>query len=270
MYEFPRISPLHRLLLRWSLSRADLVLSTSRAMAEETRKYTARPIEVTPFGIDLERFTPRPPRPDLFPGEFVIGTTKSLVEVYGQEYLIRAFRGLVDEFPELPLRLAIAGRGVLESRLKSLAASLGLGDKVSFLGFVPNDEIHEYHARFDIFAALSNEESFGVAALEAQASGKPVVSTRVGGLPEVVEDGVTGFLVPPRDPEAARQALGRLIRDPDLRARMGREGRKRAEALYDRRSSVAQRASIYASVLEPRGGRARRGGRTGNISPLDR
>jgi glycosyltransferase involved in cell wall biosynthesis len=249
VYDFPRRSPLHRLALRYSLSRADRILSTSDAMARETRKYSGKPIEVTPFGIDLERFRPDCPRRDVFPGELVIGTTKALEDVYGQEYLIRAFAGVLRGSPGLPLRLWLIGRGQAETRLRALAAELGVENRVTFEGLVPNESIQECHARIDIFAMLSNAESFGVAALEAQACGKPVVATAVGGLPEVVEDGVTGFLVPPRDPGAAAAAIGRLSADPELRSRMGRAGRARVEALYDWNRCVRQREELYASLL---------------------
>ncbi len=248
VFEFPRFSSLHSFVLRWILSRAKLILSTSGAMAEETRKYTSQPVTVTPFGIDLNRFTPNAHRVELFPGELVVGTTKALEEVYGQEYLIQAFKQTLDECPDRALRLAIVGKGRLESRLRYIVDDLGLREKITFIGYIPNESIHEYHSRFDIFAILSNEESFGVAALEAQACGKPVVATAVGGLPEVVEDGVTGFLVPPRDPGAAAAAIVRLVRDEGLRAGMGTAARKRVESHYDWNRCIAQRASIYESM----------------------
>lgn len=248
VYDFPRKSPLHRLVLRYSLSRADRILSTSRAMAGETGNYTGKPIEVTPFGIDLDRFRPDCPRRDAFPGELVIGTTKALEDVYGQEYLIRAFAEVVGASPGSCLRLWLIGRGQAEARLRALAAELGLEDRVTFEGLVPNESIQECHARIDVFAMLSNAESFGVAALEAQACGKPVVATAVGGLPEVVQDGVTGFLVPPRDPGAAAAAIARLVRDDGLRASMGAAARKRVESLYDWKLCALQRASIYESL----------------------
>lgn len=248
VFEFPKFSFIHSLILRWVLYRAKMVLSTSSAMAKETRKYTSKPITVTPFGVDIRRFKPNAPRAELFPGELVIGTTKALEEIYGQEYLIQAFYQVLNECPDIALRLAIAGKGRLESRLRDIAEELGLRERITFLGNIPNEIIHEYHNRFDIFAILSNEESFGVAALEAQACGKPVVATAVGGLPEVVQDGVTGFLVPPRDPGAAAAAIAQLVRDEGLRARMGAAARKRVESLYDWNRCVLQRASIYESL----------------------
>jgi glycosyltransferase involved in cell wall biosynthesis len=92
-------------------------------------------------------------------------------------------------------------------------------------------------------------ETFGISVIEAMAFGLPVVAANVGGLPEVVEDGVTGILVPPKDPEALAEALVRLLRDPDLSARMGRAGRERVRSEFTVDKIVSQTLDVYQSVI---------------------
>lgn len=99
-----------------------------------------------------------------------------------------------------------------------------------------------------VSVSVSDSESFGVAVIEASACAKPVVVSNVGGLPEVVEDGVTGIIVPPRDPEATAEAIENLILSQDLRTKMGTEGRKRVGRLFDWDKNVKQMAKIYQAI----------------------
>ena len=249
IFEFPNVSFLNRLLLRCNLMRADKILSTSHAMALETNKYTNKLIEVTPFGIDLDIF--KPDRiPSIFAqGDIVVGTVKTLEEKYGIEYLIRAFQIVKAKYLEMPLKLLIVGGGLLEKHLKSLADDLGLNRCTVFTGFIPHSEIPKYHNMLSVSVSVSNSESFGVAIIEACACEKPVVVSDVGGLPEVVEDGVTGIVVPSRDVIAIAAAIERLILDDELRQNMGRAGRERVKRLYDWNDNVSQMIDIYKTIL---------------------
>jgi glycosyltransferase involved in cell wall biosynthesis len=101
----------------------------------------------------------------------------------------------------------------------------------------------------DIFVVPSLQESFGVAAVEAAAAGLPVLASNVGGLPEVVVDGETGFLVPPADVEALSGRLSQLIADPALRQRMGQAGCTFIKAHYDWKANAAQMESLYQSIV---------------------
>jgi glycosyltransferase involved in cell wall biosynthesis len=250
VYEFPRRSPLHRAVLRFNLRRADRILSTSHVMARETRRYTRAPVTVTPFGVDLERFRPGSGASLFAPDDLVVGTVKTLDEKYGVEYLVRAFRLIKDRHPDLPLKLLVVGGGPLLARLQALARDLGLADCARFTGPVPHDEVPRYHAMLTVpvFASVADSESFGVAVVEASACAKAVVVSRVGGLPEVVEDGVTGVVVPPRDPEATAAAIERLVTDPALRERLGRAGRERVRRRYDWNDNVARMLRVYGEV----------------------
>jgi len=247
VYDGPR-SLVLRMLLKYVLSRADLVLSTSHVMREETLKLVARPIEVVPFGVDVERFAPREQRPSTL----TIGTVKTLEPKYGIEYLVRAFAQLPRHGVELErVRLMIVGGGPLLSPLSALARELGIAERTEFTGRVDYEQIHRHQQELDIavFPSVEDSESFGVAAVEAQACGVPAVVSRVGGLPEVVEDGVTGLVVPKRDPDALAAAIARLVLDEPLRRAMGLAARERVLRDYSLDHCRSRLEAIFASAL---------------------
>lgn len=252
VFDFPNSSFLHRWLIKFNLSCADKVLSTSHVMALETNKYTPKSIEVTPFGIDLSVFKPEIVISPFGPEDIVIGTVKTLEEKYGIEYLIRAFHQVRYRHPELSLKLLIVGGGSLDQSLKVLASELGLDDCTIFTGRVPYNDIPKYQNMLSISVSVSvsNSESFGVAIIEASACEKPVVVSNIGGLPEVVEDGVTGIVVPPRNPEKTAEAIEKLVLNKELRKKMGKAGRERVKKLYDWDKNVEQMISIYERVIE--------------------
>jgi glycosyltransferase involved in cell wall biosynthesis len=248
IYEFPRRSPVHRWLLRRNLEAADYLCSTSRDMAQETRKYTPKPILITPFGVDCELFSPTS-TPRTKEGELVVGTIRSMEKSYGIDILLRAFKLLTDRHPDSPCKLLIVGGGTLEKEYKRLAQRLGLGARAHFAGPVPHDRVPEYLRSFSVFAALSIWESFGVAVLEASSCGIPVVVTNVGGLPEVVVDGETGIVVPPNDELAAANALERLLVTPSLRERMGKEGQNWVQRSYRWDETARVMEDLYERVI---------------------
>jgi glycosyltransferase involved in cell wall biosynthesis len=159
--------------------------------------------------------------------------------------LIRAVASLYLEFPTL--RLEIAGTGPQREELEREAERLGLTGHLRFLGW--QQDLGPIFRSWDIFAMPSLEEGFGMAALEAMAEGLPVVATSVGGLPEVVEDGQTGYLVPPSDVTALSERLRLLILDPKGRRAMGAAGRERARNLFSADRMVAEIAAVYDSLV---------------------
>jgi glycosyltransferase involved in cell wall biosynthesis len=249
IYEYPRRSPVHAQLLRFNLGRADYICSTSQAMARETQRYTTKPGTVTPYGVDCEAYAPKPGGEvgELRP--LVVGTVKTLDHPYGVESLIRAFASVAEQYTARDVRLVIAGDGPLRDSLEDLARDLGRSGRVDFLGQIPQETVPAVLRSFDIFAALSLRESFGVAVLEASACGIPVVASNVDGLPEVVEDGVTGFLVPPADPSAAAAMLQRLLSDRKLRAEMGAAGRSFVLDRYEWERTARTMDDLYDAAL---------------------
>jgi glycosyltransferase involved in cell wall biosynthesis len=247
VFEFPQSSFLHKYLLKSNLAAACRILSTSHVMAEETRKYLApgKVVEITPFGIDLVQFYPS----EVNKGpEITIGTIKALMGVYGIDTLLRAFCLLQQRLPDILVKLVIVGDGEDREKLIGLAKTMKINASVEFVGKIDHQKVPETLNSFDIFAALSNHESFGVAVIEASACELPVVVSNAGGLPEVVENGVTGIVVPKRDAEKAAEALEKLVLDSELRKEMGEAGRKRIEKLYDWKNNVKQMIDIYKKV----------------------
>ncbi|MBK7866193.1 MAG: glycosyltransferase [Ignavibacteriales bacterium] len=232
VFSFPNRSPLHKKVFRYTLSKADTIFSTSRFMAEETKKYTKKEIIITPFGVDFNKFHP------VVKGKsevIKIGMIKLVSPKYGQEYLIRAFAQVANELPEKKLELIICGSGVDEEPMKNLAKSLGIMDKVTFMGYVMNEKVHEIHKELDIevYPSTDDSETFGVSAVEAMACGNPIIASRVGGLQYLFKDGEAGFLVPPKEVDPIVEKLKILILDEELRKRMSLAARKTAEEEYD-------------------------------------
>lgn len=249
VFDFPNASFVHRSVLKYNLKKADRILSTSHVMADETRKYTRKEIEITPFGINLEEFQKRTVT-SVFPeNSIVIGTIKTLEKVYGINYLIQAFAQLKTKLNDLPLKLLIVGGGSQELELKELVRDLNLEEQTLFTGKVAYEEVPSYHNMLDVYVAASESESFGVAVIEASACEKPVVVTNVGGLPEVVDANLTGIIVPSKDVTAISNALEKLVLDSDLREQMGVAGRKRVSELYDWKENVQQMIAIYSHIL---------------------
>lgn len=175
----------------------------------------------------------------------VVGAACRLVDIKGVSDLIRAIGELHLEFPDLELE--IAGSGPEGEKLKREVLQLGLADRVRFLGW--QRDLGPVFRKWDIFAMPSLTEGLPMAALEAMAEGLPVVATHVGGLPELVEDGKTGYLVPPLDVGQLCAALRILIRDPKRRQAMGTAGRDRARNNFSLDRMVKEIEAIYDSLM---------------------
>ncbi len=235
-------------LKQYILQRADALTATSEFQAKETQKYlpNGREVRVIPYGVDLARFAYRERTPAA-DGSFTIGCVKRLEVIYGQTHLLDAFVIVAKELPGA--RLLLVGDGTAKGDLQKQADRLGIGPRVEWAGSVPNERVHEALGRMDLFAMPSLGESFGVAAVEAGATGLPVVASRVGGVGEVVADGETGLLVPPADPKALADAILLLARDASLRQRMGKAARARVERFYEWGSNVEAMERLYRQVV---------------------
>jgi len=177
------------------------------------------------------------------PGAYIVGTIANLEARKGLRVLIEAFAQLSQPNARLVIIGAEADPAEAAA-LKILAAAPALSGRVLLAGRRPN--ARRFAAIFDVCVVPSlRQESFGLLALDAMLAARPVVVSRVGGLPEVVEDGVTGIHVPPGEPAALAAALERLIADPALAQRLGAAGRRRAAALF----SAERMASEYRKVL---------------------
>jgi sugar transferase (PEP-CTERM/EpsH1 system associated) len=197
-------------------------------------------------GVDTDRFQPLRDQRAAGRREFIIGTVGRIQDVKNHAGLIDAFIRLRDMMPEQRdrLRLTIVGNGPLLGMISEKVRAAGLQDAVWLPG--SRTDIAELMGGFDVFALPSIAEGTPVTILEAMATGLPVVASRVGGIPEVVEDQVTGLLVPPADPLALAEALAVYERDPALAARHGAAGRAHVE----RSNSIAAMVAGYARLYD--------------------
>lgn len=245
VYDFPNLIPFGKQIIKYNLRKADYILSTSHVMAKETQKYTDKHIYVTPFGVDINLFTPiQTPVKE----EFVIGTVKTLRPKYGIDTLIKAAALVINDNPDIKIRVDIYGEGPQKEELMKLADKLNIANKVNFRGYVDNSLLPHIYSDFSVAVSLSrlNSESFGVVAVEAMACGCPVITSDADGFTEVVKDGITGFIVPKDSPEIAAQAIQKFIDNPSFRDSMGKAGRERVLDLYDWDKNVDTMMEVYS------------------------
>jgi len=250
VFDFPKISPIHEWILKLNLKKADKICSTSHIMKEEARKYTDKDIAVIPFGVDLNVFKPMQVHHVFKEDSIVIGTIKSLEKKYGIGYLIEAFAILHKRIKGYSLKLLIVGKGSLDTILKAKVKDLGIEAETVFTGFIQPVEIPSYQnmLTISVFPSIDSSESFGVAAVEAMACEKPVIVSGVGGLPEVVEDNVTGLVVPPKNAEKLADAIEKLVSEEGLRNKLGMQARQRVEKLYNWQDNLDSMIRVYEEM----------------------
>jgi glycosyltransferase involved in cell wall biosynthesis len=144
------------------------------------------------------------------------------------------------------VRFVIVGEGELEARLRAQAAALDLGASVVFAGF--RSDLDAVLPAFDVFCLSSQMEGLGTSLLDAMCYGRAVVATAAGGIPEAVEDGVTGRVVPPRQPEALARALAEVLEDREQRERLGAAGRRRFLDRFTAERMVDETLAVYGEV----------------------
>jgi glycosyltransferase involved in cell wall biosynthesis len=178
----------------------------------------------------------------------VVAMTGQVSEVKG----IWEFVEAADRLRHTAVVFAVLGddlrtHGAVRREMEARVAALGLQDRFRFLGF--RHDAPELLQAFDVVAAPSRVEPFGLASLEAMAAGRPVVASRVGGIPEVVRDGLDGILIPPNDPTLLADGLSALLGDPGRRAAMGERGRRRAEDVFGMSVHADALQCVYEQVL---------------------
>jgi glycosyltransferase involved in cell wall biosynthesis len=251
IYEFPQKSFLNKQIIRFNLSRAGFLASTSNAMALETKKYTNKDIYITPFGVDVDEFDNRR-MPFHDKNEFRIGLVKALKEKYGIEHLIRAIPILNKKFLKNGIKkellVKIYGKGEQKEKLVNLVNELQLNDIILFPGYISNNEVSSVLNEFDIVCIPSESESFGVSAVESMACERPVIVSDVDGLKEVVSHEESGIVVPSRNPNAIASAIFSLLNDKDYAIQLGINGRKRVLELYDWDKNVKHMIDVYDEI----------------------
>ena len=232
--------------VKFVLGRADAITCTSNYLYDAAKEYFPDCVEavIIPFGVDSEVFKPQAARKHRTGKK--IGTLKVLNSLCGNEYLIRAVPHILKTCPDL--RVFIAGPGD-QKPYRVLAEKLGIAGHIEFVGAITQQQAPDYLGSLDIFVMPSLSESFGVAALEAEAMSVPVVATRIGGIPEVVRDGETGILLKQRDAEDLASAVLKILCEEGLRNRMGAKGRQFVQERYDWNNNLDQMESLYRELI---------------------
>ncbi|OGX40125.1 MAG: hypothetical protein A3C53_02815 [Omnitrophica WOR_2 bacterium RIFCSPHIGHO2_02_FULL_68_15] len=176
----------------------------------------------------------------------VVGTVTRLAPAKGLPTLLQAFHQLRRQVPSA--RLLIVGDGPLKTELVRSAYALGEQEQIIFSGIAVETRVPL--SMMDVFVLPSHHEAFGLAIVEAMAMGRPVVASRVGGIPTIVDDGVTGLLVPPNDPDALARALGQMLDDPERRRAMGSAGHARYEREFTMDRVAREVESVYEEVVQ--------------------
>jgi glycosyltransferase involved in cell wall biosynthesis len=233
-------------LQRISYLFAHRVVANSTAAAARLRRegVSDRTITTIPNGIDFTLYHPRQARRRLRR----IVTVANLRPEKAHEVLIEAVAGLSKIFPDVELR--IVGAGSRATALQELAARRGLASRVLFLGH--QDDVPAILSDADIFALSSRSEAFPNSIMEAMAAGMPLVSTNVGGVPELVDHQRNGVLVPPDSVDAMVAALRDLIEHPDRAAMLGRAARQAIESRFSFGRMVSSFEALYLDLLQRR------------------
>jgi N-acetyl-alpha-D-glucosaminyl L-malate synthase BshA len=240
--------PSYAPLTQYALTGSDAVTSVSMDLARRTAaNFVDSPacgIEVIPNFVDIDEFHPMPRR--LGPPTAV--HVSNFRRVKRVPFLVEAF---ADALRAVDARLVLVGDGPDQDEARRIARGRGVCDRVTFLGL--RDALPELLAPADLFCLTSAEESFGLSALEAMAAGTPVLATRVGGVSEVVDDGLTGVLVEAADRAAYTRALVALLSDPRRTAALGLAAREAAVQRFERRAVVARYVDLYRRLLRRNG-----------------
>ena len=239
--------------IREKIRDAVLVRLDTKANRAQLMRYDSsdpRKLRVTYIGVPFDggRLSPVPMTPP-----FRLLAAGRFVPIKGFDLLIRACAVL--DRSGLDFHLTLAGDGSWMLRLKYLVSRLNLGGRVSFPGFISHDRMRRYFEEADIFVMPSvvhstgNRDGLPTVILEAFLHRVPVISTEVSGIPEIIVDGVTGLLVPPRDIHALAGAIRRMTRDRSLAIQMAEQGRKRVQAQFDPLKNHREILEMYAEVI---------------------
>ena len=246
--------PTYREATRQMLVAVKLILVRSESLRSAVMELgcDAKKIEVQRTGIPLEEF---PFRERSLPtnGEWRFVQAGRLIEKKGLPVTLRAFAAFLAQYPNA--QLTIAGEGPLLGELKKLAHELNIDGRVSFTGFISQSQLRDVYFRSHIFLHPSqtgqdgNQEGVPNSMLEAMATGLPVFATRHGGIPEAIENGVSGVLVPERDHEALARALLHGAQNPDFLSRIARSGAQVVRKEFDLNSQAQRLENVYLRLI---------------------
>ena len=253
-----RANLVNRVLLRGSMGSGERLVAVSQASYDALPISLQRRAETVVHGVDLSQSDSLVARRAEFrtlarsefgvnEDEILFLTVANLRPEKGYDVLLDAAKTIADD--DLPIRFAAVGRGPLRDTLRARHAELGLGDRFQFLG--QRDDVLQLLAGADAFVLASRHEGLPVALMEATSVGLPIVASRVGGIPQVLEDEVDALLVPPGEPDPLAQAMKRLASDEKLRTRLGRQAKIRS-SMFDIAEANRVVGEIYQQVARSR------------------
>ena len=233
----------------------DCIIAVSEQVKQDLVSYGVAPpekITVIPLGFDLQSFLNCEKYRGEFRRELGLNDGARLIGIVGRIFPIKNHRLFLDSAVQVAsqepaCRFIIVGDGVLRPEMERHARELGIADKVIFTGW--RRDLPRIYADLNVLVVSSDNEGTPVSAIEAMASARPVVGTRVGGLPDIITDGENGYLVPSRNPEALAEAILRLLRDPELACRMGRAGQTMAKERFKIQRLISDMEGLYENLL---------------------
>ncbi len=243
-------SKIKRLTSKIVLKNAKTVIALTEDMKNHLKKIYDREILIIPNGIDLNKFENL--SKEYYRSKFLFEKNTKIIlyvgtfrPVKGLKYLIEAMKiiGNVEK------RLVIIGHGKEKGDLENLVKNLGLKDCVTFIGKIPNNEVFKYMASSDVFVLPSLSEGFPIVILEAMASGLPIVTTKVRGLPEIFKDGRNGFLVEPRNPEKIAEKVLIILNDEDLSKIISKNNLDEVKK-YDWMIVIDKLENVYFNIIK--------------------
>ena len=243
----------HSWITRWLIRRMDAIIATSDISAS----YLKRASTVIPHGVDTEVYAPPRDRAAAFaesglPGSFAIGCFGRVRAQKGSDVFVEAMCRLLPRYPGFTAVIVGAitpEQTAFADDLKRRIAAAGLTPRIVITGELDIVEVQRWYQRLTIYAFTSRNEGFGLTLIEAMAAGAALVAARAGAAELVVEDGVTGVLVPPGDADALAAALEPLMRDPATATAMGVRGRERVVAAFSLEAEAARIAEVYRKLL---------------------
>jgi len=242
-------------LIRKVLEDADAIITASNATHREAQVAGAeeKKLYLIPNGVDTKRFNPSLDGNAIrerysIKDKFIVFTIRHHVPKNGIEYLIKSIPLVIKEINNVIF--VIGGNGPLHRYYKSLARKLGVSKNVIFTGSIPQKKLPYYYAACDVFVIPSVIEAFGLVTIEAMACGKPVIGSRVGGICDIIEDGVNGYLVKPKNPREIAEKIILLLENPALTSKMGIEGRRIVDEKFDIDERINKIVHLYKELVQ--------------------
>jgi mannosyltransferase len=243
----------HSWITRWLIRRMDAIIATSAVSAS----FLKRESTVVMHGVDSDRYAPPPDRAAAFaesglPGRYAIGCFGRVRAQKGTDVFVEAMCALLPRYPDFCAIIVGAitpDQAAFADGLKARIAAAGLPSRIIVTGEVPIEEVERWYQRLTIYAFTSRNEGFGLTLIEAMSVGAALVASRAGAAELVVEDGVTGSLVPPGDVAALTAALEPLMQDPAMAAAMGARARAEAVAKFSLDAEANGIARVYRTLV---------------------